>query len=60
MLVYCQVMRDAFESRRWRFSSLLAVAVFLVGLMSPTGLRSETISGTVQDRSGAVIPGARI
>src|SRR5580692_3757680 len=60
MLVYCQVMRDAFESRRWRFSSLLAVAVFLVGLMSPTGLRSETISGTVQDPSGAVIPGARI
>jgi len=60
MLVYCQVMRDAFESRRWRFSSLLAVAVFLVGLMSPTWLRSETISGTVQDPSGAVIAGARI
>src|SRR5277367_6878185 len=60
MLVYCQVMRDASESRRWRSSCLLPMAVFLVWLMGPTWLRSETISGTVQDPSGAVIAGARI
>jgi hypothetical protein len=60
MLLYCQVMRDASKSRRERFSSWLPVAVFLVWLTVPTWLRSETISGTVQDPSGAVIAGARI
>ena len=53
-------MRDASKSRRERFSSWLPVAVFLVWLTVPTWLRSETISGTVQDPSGAVIAGARI
>jgi Carboxypeptidase regulatory-like domain len=60
MLLYCQVMRDVSKCRRERFSSWLPVAVFLLWLMVPTWLRSETISGTVQDPSGAVIAEARI
>jgi Carboxypeptidase regulatory-like domain len=53
-------MRDVSKCRRERFSSWLPVAVFLLWLMVPTWLRSETISGTVQDPSGAVIAEARI
>jgi hypothetical protein len=60
MLLYCQVMRDASKLSRERFSSWLPVAGLLVWLAFPTWLRSETISGTVQDPSGAVIAGARI
>ena len=48
------------ESRRWRFSSLLRIGLFLIWLVGPTCLHSQTISGTVQDPSGAVIAGARI
>jgi hypothetical protein len=47
-------------SRRCHFSSLPQAALFLIWLTSPTWLHSETISGTVQDPSGAVIAGARI
>ena len=50
--------------RRLRFASLLKMAFFLVCLplclMGPTRLLAETISGTVQDPSGAVIAGAQI
>jgi hypothetical protein len=60
MLVYCRVMQHASRSRRSRFSSLLGIALFLIWLTGPTWLRSQTISGTVQDLSGAVIAGARI
>src|SRR5579863_6990085 len=60
MLVYCRVMNCGSASRRWSFSSLPRAALFLIWLSSPTWLRSETISGTVQDPSGAVIAGARI
>jgi hypothetical protein len=35
-------------------------AVFLLALMSPAWLHAQTISGTVQDPSGAVIAGAQI
>jgi hypothetical protein len=48
------------ESCRWRFSSLLSIALFLIWSVGPTCLHSQTISGTVQDPSGAVIAGARI
>src|SRR4030081_1364461 len=41
-------------------SALVKIALFLLCLMGPTWLRAETISGTIQDSSGAVIPGARI
>ncbi|MBZ5683231.1 MAG: carboxypeptidase regulatory-like domain-containing protein [Acidobacteriia bacterium] len=46
--------------RRWCFSSLLKMALFLLWMMGPTWLRSQTISGTIQDPSGAVIAEARI
>ena len=49
------------EVYRWRFSfSLAKMALLVLGLMGPTWLRAETISGTIQDSSGAVIAGARI
>jgi carboxypeptidase family protein len=53
-------MYQANEMRRCRFSSLPKMALFLFWLMGPTWLRSQTISGTIQDPSGAVIAGARI
>jgi len=45
---------------RWGFSPLLEVAFVLLWFMGPPLLHSETISGTIQDPSGAVIAGARI
>src|SRR5271166_395742 len=39
---------------------LLSSAFCVVCLMAPEGLRADTISGTIQDPSGAVIAGARI
>jgi len=48
------------EARRWHFSFLLKMTLFFLWLMAPKGLRAETISGTIQDPSGAVIAGARI
>jgi hypothetical protein len=49
------------EARRLLpFYSLAKVAFLVLCLMGPTGLCAETISGTVQDPSGAVIAGARV
>jgi hypothetical protein len=48
------------KARHWRFSSLPKMVLFLLCLIGPTGLHAQTISGTVQDPSGAVIAGARI
>src|ERR1022692_5104207 len=48
------------EARHWNSAVLLKAAVFLLCLMGPTWLLAETISGTIQDPSGAVIAGARI
>jgi len=42
------------------FPSLLKMAFFLLCLIGPSWLHSETISGTIKDPSGAVIVGARI
>jgi Peptidase family M1 domain/Carboxypeptidase regulatory-like domain len=53
-------MCGASESRRGCFSALLELALFLLWLTNPALLRAETISGTVQDPSGAVIVGARV
>ncbi len=36
------------------------MALFVLCLVRPTGLRAETISGTIQDPSGAVVAGAQI
>jgi len=48
------------QARRSHFSCLPKMAVFLLCLSVPTGLLAQTISGTVQDPSGALIAGARI
>lgn len=38
----------------------LTMVLFLLWLAAPTWLHSETLSGTIEDQSGAVIAGARI
>jgi hypothetical protein len=48
------------DARPRRRSFLLKTALFLLCLTAPAGLRAQTISGTVQDPSGAVIAEARI
>ncbi len=54
-------MHCAAAAPRGRFFSLLnTVLLLLACLLGPTWLRAETISGTVQDSSGAVIVGARV
>jgi hypothetical protein len=56
-------MRRFIDERRWRSSSLLKAAVFVLWvlwLIAPAWLHSQTISGTVQDPSGAVVVDARI
>ncbi len=45
---------------RKRFLRPQKIAVFFLLLAAPTWLHSETLSGTVEDQSGAVIVGARI
>jgi hypothetical protein len=57
-------MRSPADAHRRHFPSSLSfsflkIALFL-GLVAPAFLFSQTISGTVQDSSGAVIAGARI
>jgi hypothetical protein len=47
-------------ARQRHFSSALKLALILLWLTAPTWLRAQTISGTVQDPSGAVVVGARI
>jgi hypothetical protein len=53
-------VRSPAEARRWNVSSLLKIALFILLLLGPAWLHSQTISGIVQDSSGAVIAGARI
>ena len=53
-------MRCPIETREWRFSLILKATVLLLWLAGPTWLHSQTIAGTVQDPSGAVIVDARI
>ncbi len=48
------------EPRQWGLPFFLKAMLFLLWLIGPTWLCSETISGTVKDPSGAVIAGARI
>jgi hypothetical protein len=55
-----EIMHRLAGVRGWRFPSVLRMALCLLWLIGPTWLRSETISGTVKDPSGAVIAGARI
>src|ERR1039458_5736272 len=60
MLLFLPTMRRPDHACHWRFSSVLKMVLLLLWLTAPTWLRSQTISGTVQDPSGAVIAGARI
>src|SRR5258708_26817990 len=53
-------MRRFADVCQWPFSVVLKVALLLLCLMAPAWLRSQTISGAVQDPSGAVIAGARV
>jgi hypothetical protein len=50
--------RSPSSRRRWKL--LLKQAIFLLPFLAPILLHAQTISGTVQDPSGAVIAGARI
>ena len=54
------VMHRFAEAPRSPVFRRVTMALFLLCVMGPTWLRAETISGTIQDSSGAVIPGARI
>jgi hypothetical protein len=60
MFYSCRIMQRPAEARRWHFFLLLKIAFFLACLMGPAGLQAQTISGTIQDTSGAVIVGAQI
>jgi hypothetical protein len=53
-------MRHPADVRPWHFSPALKIALLLLGLAAPAWLHAQTISGTVQDPSGAVVAGARI
>jgi len=54
------VHRSTETRRRPHFSLLLILALFSFYLMGPGCLHADIVSGTIQDPSGAVIPGARI
>jgi hypothetical protein len=54
------VMHRLAEAPRNPGSALVKVALFFLCLVGPTWMQAETISGTIQDSSGAVIAGARI
>ncbi len=59
---YCyswRIMQRHSRARRWHFF-FLKIAFLLLWLIGPRWLNAQTISGTVQDTSGAVIAGARI
>jgi hypothetical protein len=56
----CRIMHRLTEPRRSYFSSLMKTALLLLCLVAPASLHAQTISGTVQDPSGAVIAGAQI
>jgi hypothetical protein len=59
--IFTRIMHRPAAPRPWRLSSpLVWMALFLLALTGPAWLRAETISGTVQDSSGAVIAGAQI
>ena len=55
-----RILQRFAEARRKHFSFSRKLALVLLCFLGPTCLRGETISGTIQDTSGAVITGARI
>jgi hypothetical protein len=62
MILICAgaLTRRRVAARHTLFSLLPKLALLLICVTSPVLLHGETISGTVLDPSGAVIPGARI
>jgi Peptidase family M1 domain/Carboxypeptidase regulatory-like domain len=54
------IMHRLAAARPRHISLLLKMTLLLLSLMGPTCLRADTISGTVQDPSGAVIASAQI
>jgi Peptidase family M1 domain/Carboxypeptidase regulatory-like domain len=56
----CRIMHRFSHPPRAHFAFLMKMALFLLWLIGPIWLHAETISGTIQDPSGAVISGARI
>jgi hypothetical protein len=48
------------DARLWACSSLPKIALFVLWLLAPSWLHAQTISGTIQDPSGAFIAGAKI
>src|SRR5690348_12138456 len=53
-------LNDLPTDGRRRFPPWMKAALFVFCLMAPASLHAATISGTVKDPSGAVIPEARI
>ncbi|MGB7845267.1 MAG: M1 family aminopeptidase [Candidatus Acidiferrum sp.] len=53
-------MPSPVDIHRWHFLLVLKIAFVFLFVVVPTCLRAETISGTIQDPSGAVVVGARI
>src|SRR5947208_4379983 len=60
MLLNTLRQRRLIGRRSEHFPVLSGIALLLLCLASPALLHAETMSGTVADQSGAVIPGARI
>src|SRR5580658_1976063 len=54
------IMHRLAAARPRHISLLLKMTWWLPSLLGPTSLRADTISGTVQDPSGAVIASAQI
>ena len=48
------------DPRQWHASLLLKMAMLLLSLVAPISVCAQSISGTVQDPSGAFIAGARV
>src|SRR5580658_9369465 len=55
----CRIMHRFSHPPQAHFAFLMKMALFLLWLIGPIWLHAETISGTIQDPSGAVISGAR-
>ena len=55
-----QVMHTSFDFTLEHFPLSLKLALFLLCLITPTWLHADSISGTIQDSSGAVIAQARV
>lgn len=58
--IFSASMNRSANPRQWHASWLLKVTMFLLSLGAPVCLSAQSISGTVQDPSGALIDGAQV